>query len=47
MITTQSGNYSLSVDAGAGADGITTVGAQLTSADTIDGGDDTDDHIER
>ena len=42
MITTQSGDYSLSVDAGAGADGITTVGAQLTSADTIDGGADTD-----
>ena len=41
MITTQSGDYSLSVDAGAGADGIT-VGAQLTSADTIDGGADTD-----
>ena len=41
MITTQSGAYDLSVDAGAGADGITTVGAQLTSADTIDGGADT------
>ena len=30
------------IDAGAGADGITIVGAQLTSADTIDGGADTD-----
>ena len=41
MITTQSGDYNLSVDAGAGADGITIVGAQLTSAD-VDGGADTD-----
>ena len=28
VITTQSGDYNFSVDAGAGADGITTVGAQ-------------------
>ena len=42
MITTQSGDYNLSVGAGAGADGITIVGAQLTSDDAIDGGADTD-----
>ena len=42
MLTAQSGAYDLSINAGAAADGITTVGAQLTSADTIDGGADTD-----
>ena len=42
MLTAQSGAYDLSINAGAAADGITIVGAQLTSADTIDGGADTD-----
>ena len=42
MLTAQSGAYDLSIDAGAAADGITMVGAQLTSADTIDGGTATD-----
>ena len=42
MITTQSGAYNLSVSSGAGNDSITTVGAQLTTDDSIDGGADTD-----
>ena len=37
-IITQSGDYNLSVDAGAGNDSITIVTNQLESLDTIDGG---------
>ena len=42
MITTQSGAYDLSVAAGAGDDSISVTGVNLTSADTIDGGGNTD-----
>ena len=38
VIVTRSGPYDLSVNAGAGDDIIITIGAQLNSGDTIDGG---------